>query len=987
MLLTTSSRASLMAATILALGLNGTAAYAKKKSEPVTSEVASPSDSETVVTPLSGEIDPDWGNIRTFWGNIRTFGDGSTGEPIHPFWGNIRTFWGDISPFEGDLNAFWGNIRTFNEDDPDSVTPEWGNIRTFWGDIGEKWGNIRTFWGNIRTFEDAEDLAKQFEDIIDQSEDFWGDAVEAETGKDFEEGFADPLLAKFGIDLDDPKSLARLDEATQQQFFIEWYDGLMGFSGADHVDYWMNQVRWNPAITETLGEGRDSTIGLLDFTVTSADTSRLSFYDGVSDFSNGHGAAVASLMIADHDGKGVMGIAPMANVVAYNPFDETATTNFKDVRDGIVALGQRGASIINMSLGVSGWTLHPEWNDVFSYEKVAVLADNTIFVTAAGNDGITQNKDINWNFAVDPALIVVGSVDPNSEISDFSNRPGDTCLLNAGSCEEGNRLMDRFIVAPGEFILVADGNGGVMRRSGTSFAAPMVSGTIALIHDRWPWLVDYSRESVDIVLQTARDLGDPGTDAVYGVGELDVTAALSPISFDNVRWYEYKNGKLKSRNGNKIRNSKEKKIWEDKGMYFYAFEDIGETFRDFAIPLSSKLVDQTILVKGTSEEQFQAYLYNAMMDWTKHGSSSSSSDGGSSKKKDKKKLSDLPFARNFNSSAVSAMLPNSEGLNIVMSMTPRRVTASNRQNFVPYETSISMADTEGRVAFTMGEGNGAVQLGVTEGMSRPEDYDPRSGGVNPYLGIASGGAFGQFTYALNDRLSISAGITEKTVDYADEGAGRAERETLAELRPFKSSAATFALNYRLTDNIELVGSFTRLNEADSLLGVQSLDPSDFADGSTSDGVTLGATADVGENIRLSVSGTVGRSQSNGGNFNAAGMGLVSTAFQLTMDKAHLFDSKDGMRLSISQPLYLESGSLDVDIVKVIDRQTGELGTVTERFDLAAQKRPLVAEFGYGRSILNDQASVSLFGRAQLQGETSSPEAASLLAGASLNIRY
>lgn len=53
-------------------------------------------------------------------------------------------------------------------------------------------------------------------------------------------------------------------------------------------------------------------------------------------------------------------------------------------------------------------------------------------------------------------------------------------------CTVGNRLMDRFIVAPGEMIRVYDDTGGVTRATGTSISAPIVSGAVALLHDRWP---------------------------------------------------------------------------------------------------------------------------------------------------------------------------------------------------------------------------------------------------------------------------------------------------------------------------------------------------------------------------------------------------------------------------------------------------------------------------------------------------------------------
>ena len=78
------------------------------------------------------------------------------------------------------------------------------------------------------------------------------------------------------------------------------------------------------------------------------------------------------------------------------------------------------------------------------------------------------------------------------------------------------------MVAPGELILVSDGQGGVTRQIGTSFAAPLVSGAIALLHDRWPWLSNFPVETANIILNSAKDLGAPGVDAVYGHGLLDV---------------------------------------------------------------------------------------------------------------------------------------------------------------------------------------------------------------------------------------------------------------------------------------------------------------------------------------------------------------------------------------------------------------------------------------------------------------------------------
>lgn len=912
--------------------------------------------------PLNGSVEPKWGNIRTFWGDSS------------PLWGNIRTFWGDVNPYEGDLGAFWGNIRTFNDGTQSgAVSPLWGNIRTFSGELGASWGNIRTFWGNIRTFSDApgdySTLAGMLDKMVADSNNFWGSAVQAQTGKSFADGFANPLLAKYGINLSEPSTLEKLDANTREHFFLEWYDGLMNYSGADHVDHWMSGINWSPAITQTIGEGKRSVVGLLDFSVTGGESTNVVKYDGISDFTTGHGSAVASLMVAAHDGKGVMGIAPMASVVAYNPFDSTGTAGWGDIRNGVLMLANNNASIINMSLGVPGWTLHQGWNEVFSDPAVAAATKSSVFVIAAGNDGITQTQNINWNFTTNPNFIVVGSVDPTGTVSSFSNRPGTACLLNAGQCTAGNELMYRFVTAPGEMILVSDGLGGVTRMSGTSFAAPLVSGTIALLHDRWPWLSNYPKETVDIILRSARDVGAPGVDPVYGWGILDVTGALSPLSFDGLKWYQYKDGKISEAQANKVRNPKEVEKWEAKGMFFYAYEDIGATFRDFAIPLSSKLVGTTALASTGSMEYLQAYIYSRFVAWVNAGGKTS--------------------GKGFTGfSTMSAPLYNTAGLNMTMAVAPRGRTVGFRQSNVPYQTRVSIAGPDDRVRLSFGEGDGAVLLGGNEGFGMASDYDPFVGGANPLLGYASGGGYMETSVKLDDRWNLSAGMTQRVLKRDLNELSYLDRVALGSIDPYQSGAQHLTVTYQ-TDIAKLSGSYTRLREANALFGVQSVDPSDFQDGATTDGVTLSGEVQLTPTLLVSATGTLSRTRPNGsGDSNLAigSGGVVSSAFQFGATKQNLFGRGDQLRLTVSQPMHLEHGSIDLTTVQVINRQTGELGPVTQQFDLGAPRRQFVGELMYGRTMLDGAGQFMLFGRANLQGQQSD-QLPGVMAGAGVRLAF
>lgn len=935
--------------------------------------------------PFSGSIDPFAGNINPFEGNIDPFAGN-----LNPFHGEIRALWGAIDPFGGNLDPFAGNVDPFagNVDpfrgnldpfsgatDPVSgaTLPSYIEMNGFWHSFGATWREanlqINDIAQNGNTGAKRDVLDAQINSLISQSQSIWGGAIQARTGESFETSFLNPLFAKFGIGDNRVWGFRSLSQAQRAQLVTEWFDGLMQYSGHDRVDHWMRTINWTPELTKIQGSGADSVIGILDSSIVNdADLEGNVFHSGgYQAHVGGHGTGVASLLIADHDGFGVMGIAPNASVATYNPFDHTGSASWDDIEAGIISLKGANASVINMSLGVSGWTLHPEWNNVFNNSDVKDVAKDTVFVIAAGNDGMTQTQNVEFKRNSDFGLIVVGAIDPLGNISSISNKPGSVCLTDNGQCADDYHLRDIFIVAPGELILMSDGNGGVTRRSGTSFAAPLVSGAITLLHDRWPWLAEHPEETVRIILDSAQDLGAPGVDDVYGVGLLDVEASQSPLDLNSLEIREYVNGRLTSRTTSEIIRTGVGKTWDAEGVFLTMFEKIGGTHRDFVVPFSNQLIGQKSSVTGSSE-YFQSYITERFVDWNT-GVPSLRASGG---------FTDI----------ASYASPKREGWNFAVSAAnPTAYLRNGRQGEVPH-SAVQFGDAAGKYSFNAGYGQGAIALLGQRSFGLTSDYDTNTGGLNPVLGLASGGGFVDAEFAVSKNTKIAFGLTSRRLDHSENPAlTEAERAQLRGAKDYQASAFNLRMTHKPLKAATVSVSFASLDEKDGLLGVQSALDNVLRHGSTSRTMTVGASFDLPHGINIAASATTALTKSNGGidqNLRTNG-NVRSSAYAFSIGKQGLMRKDDRLRVSLTQPLHVEKGTLEYNAVEVIDRSTGEIGNVTRDFSIADENRRFTGEFLYATP-MRGGGEFSLFGRAQYDASASG-NVNEIIAGGMLSIPF
>ena len=227
-----------------------------------------------------------------------------------------------------------------------------------------------------------------------------------------------------------------------------------------------------------------------------------------------HGSRVASILAAPLNGTGTLGIAYNANVMAIradtgqgNDPQFMTTALFNAIQYAV----ENDAKIINLSLG-NTQPLHAAFEAILEY----AIDNGVIFAISAGNDAGTSPK---WpgRYASDPrfagSIIVVGAHDYDGGMSDFSNRAGDSASA--------------YITAPGSGLVTDCRDNSCWTVKGTSYATPAVAGAMALLKEAFPNLE--GQEIVDILLRTAADAGDPGTDIQWGRGKLDIAAAFQPI--------------------------------------------------------------------------------------------------------------------------------------------------------------------------------------------------------------------------------------------------------------------------------------------------------------------------------------------------------------------------------------------------------------------------------------------------------------------------
>ena len=223
-----------------------------------------------------------------------------------------------------------------------------------------------------------------------------------------------------------------------------------------------------------------------------------------------HGTHVAGIAAADTDnGEGIAGVARNCKILPVKVTEADGTGFYSWIIDGIIWATDQGADVINLSMG-------GDYDDPFLEDACKYAYDHGVVVVAsAGND----TAAVSYPAAYDSYVLAVAATDYNDEVADFSNFGPEVDVAAPGV----------YILGPAPQWYVGEAYLPYLFASGTSQAAPHVSGMAALIKSLKPELKP--AEIMKIIRYTADDVNKstrPGRDDHIGYGRINMERALVP---------------------------------------------------------------------------------------------------------------------------------------------------------------------------------------------------------------------------------------------------------------------------------------------------------------------------------------------------------------------------------------------------------------------------------------------------------------------------
>ncbi|WP_256646655.1 S8 family serine peptidase [Thermomonas paludicola] len=234
----------------------------------------------------------------------------------------------------------------------------------------------------------------------------------------------------------------------------------------------------------------------------------------------GHGTVVGDVLVGTAAGSFKGGVAPGASLywanICWN--DWCGSTGWAQA---LSATSAQGVRLWNASIGSYSATGNQAGAHAWASASTGVLAADGLLVTVTGNDSASDAGSTaivplvdsrylgHWLAVTAVALDSKGQVTGKADYANACGSAAQWCLAAPG-----------LVYFPGVPNSAFSAGGG----QGTSFAAPNVTGSAALVWQAFPWMS--ASNVVATLLTTATDLGDAGVDSVYGWGVVNAAKAV-----------------------------------------------------------------------------------------------------------------------------------------------------------------------------------------------------------------------------------------------------------------------------------------------------------------------------------------------------------------------------------------------------------------------------------------------------------------------------
>ena len=246
------------------------------------------------------------------------------------------------------------------------------------------------------------------------------------------------------------------------------------------------------------------------------DKESTSVTSGIVPPEDDHGTHVAGIVAATaNNGRGIAGVSYNAKLMLVKVFTGE-NARLSDIVQGIdYVIANKSAynvRVLNLSVGVAVDSMDDFKDDILIKAIDRARAAGIVVVCSAGNETL-KNAVPYINYPSDYSG-VVGVI--NLEMA--STKPLEV-RRNSGSNYNLPGATSKNISAPGTDIFSTTTGGGYSNMTGTSMAAPQVSGVLAMVFAKSPSLS--AAEAISIIYSNARDIGAAGFDEATGYGEVD----------------------------------------------------------------------------------------------------------------------------------------------------------------------------------------------------------------------------------------------------------------------------------------------------------------------------------------------------------------------------------------------------------------------------------------------------------------------------------